>query len=358
MRMAIPLLRDALTTPSSKTILETLEMTAKRGEGIVKQVLSFVRGMEGERSALKMKHLVNEISRFLRETVNPSIKIMTRCPADLWQVKGDATQLSQVLMNLSVNARDAMPDGGTLRVELQNLMLDEDGAARHLDAKPGPHVVLTVSDTGSGIAPENLSRIFDPFFTTKEVGKGTGLGLSTVTSIVKSHGGFIDLQSEVGRGTQFKVFLPATDVELSEQEFESQEVPSGHGETILVVEDEDSVSSLITTILTSRNYKVLRAADGTEGLALYMKHRDEVRLALVDMLMPVLDGASTVRALRKLQPDLKIVAMSGLLMEKTSDEIASLVKSVPFLSKPFDPEALLRILAAVLAAEETLVEAA
>ncbi len=358
MRMAIPLLRDALTTPSSKTILETLEMTAKRGEGIVKQVLSFVRGMEGERSALKLKHLVNETSRFLRETVNPSIKIMTRCPADLWQVKGDATQLSQVLMNLSVNARDAMPEGGTLRVELQNLTLSPEMSARHLDAKPGPYVLLTVADTGMGIPAENLSRIFDPFFTTKDPGKGTGLGLATVATIVKSHGGFIDLQSEIGRGTQFKVYLPATEVEQAEVEAAAQEIPSGHGETILVVEDEESVSGLIQTILLGKNYNVLSAADGTEALAVYMANREQIQLVLVDMLMPVLDGAATIRALRKINSDLKIVAMSGLLLEKASDENTTLLKSLPFLSKPFDPEALLRIMASVLATEESLVEAA
>ncbi|MFH0990135.1 MAG: response regulator [bacterium] len=340
--MAIPFLKEKLTEKSDLDILATLQSSAKRGEGIVKQVLSFVRGVEGDRAILQTKHLVVELGSFLKETLSPSIRIQTKHNKDLWPVLGDATQLYQVLMNLAVNARDAMPEGGTLKVEAQNLPLDQDAASLYIDAHPGRYIQLTVSDSGAGIPADIMNRIFDPFFTTKDPGKGTGLGLFTVLTIVKSHGGFVDVQSNPGSGTQFKIYIPACEsAELSQLE-EGIDIPSGEGQLVLVVDDEVSISDLIEMTLKSRNYRVLTAKDGTEALALYMQHRGEIDVVLMDLLMPYMDGSSTVRAMQKIDPSVKIIAMSGLLIDRQRSSDALISDSIPFMQKPFSMEKLLK----------------
>jgi len=346
--MAIPIFKEKLHEEGDLDILRTLELSARRGEGIVKQVLSFVRGVEGDRAILQIKHLVVECANFLRETLPPSIRIQTKLTKDLWPVLGDATQLYQVLMNLSLNARDAMPEGGTLRVEVQNIMLDEQAASVHIDAKPGHHLLMTVSDTGHGIRSDLMNRIFDPFFTTKETGKGTGLGLFTVLTIVKSHGGFLDVQSEEGRGTQFKVYLPATEPSELQDVQKGQEIPKGNGEFVLVVDDEETISDLIEVTLKSKNYRVLTAKDGTEALAMYMQHRDKIDVVLMDLLMPYMDGPATVRAMKRIDPNIKIIAMSGLLFDKQKRAEVLSSDTIPFLQKPISVENLLTAVHGVL----------
>jgi CheY-like chemotaxis protein len=260
---------------------------------------------------------------------------------------GDPTQLHQVLMNLCVNARDAMPNGGTLTISAENLNVDAHYAGLNLEAKSGPYVFIQVEDSGSGIPPGMVEKIFDPFFTTKEVGKGTGLGLSTSLAIVKSHGGFLRVYSEVGKGTKFQINLPArtgasagTDAEIA------IEMPRGHGELILVVDDELSVRQITQQTLEAFGYEVIVASDGAEAMAIYAQRGAEIAVVITDMMMPVMDGPATIQMLRKINPAVRIIAASGL---SASNQISSLgVKH--FLPKPYTAETLLKVLQETLAA--------
>jgi CheY-like chemotaxis protein len=247
-------------------------------------------------------------------------------------------------MNLLVNARDAMPVGGTLTIEAKNIALDGHYAMMSPDAKPGPYIQITVSDTGTGIPQEYLDRIFDPFFTTKEQGKGTGLGLATVQGIVKSHGGYINVYSEPGRGTSFKIFLPAIAVAQKSQPSEVlSKLPGGNGQTVLVVDDEAYIREITRTMLETFGYRVLTASEGQEGLKAYVSHQNEIAVVLTDMMMPVMDGPIFIRALKKLNPQVKIIACSGLAETERAAEAEQLgVKS--FLSKPYTAEGLLKMI--------------
>jgi PAS domain S-box-containing protein len=336
--LAVPFMKEKLTDDTSKDILKTLESSAKRGEGVVRQLMSFVRGVQGERAILQLKHLLWELLNFVAETFPPMIKVKKHCPKSIWYVVGDATQLYQVLMNLSINARDAMPNGGTLAIDLSNIKLDEEEAGLHLGATPGSYVVISVKDNGIGIPPEMINRIFDPFFTTKEPGKGTGLGLSSVLSIVKSHGGFIDVHSEVGKGTEFKVFLPAQEEQVELQVEKNSKVAMGHGDTVLVIDDEKGLQDLVRATLENRNFKVLTASDGHEAILVYAKQRCKIDLVLVDMLMPKMNGVMTINALRKINPHVKIIGMSGSVFENMDYDMRMLMQEIPFLQKPFDSE--------------------
>jgi CheY-like chemotaxis protein len=257
----------------------------------------------------------------------------------------DATQLHQVLLNLCVNARDAMPEGGALLVELENSRLDEPCLSMNPEATPGPYVRLRVSDTGTGIPPEIIHKIFEPFFTTKEMGKGTGLGLSTVLGIVKSHGGFVDVRSQAGKGTTFEVYLPAT----PEEQIEADEgavalVVPGRGACILVVDDEPMIREEKKKTLEGYGYRVLLAGDGVEALALYAQHRKEVKAVMMDMAMPLLDGLSTIRALKKMNPAVKVIASSGHGSTNWRTEKLARLNELgvtTFLAKPFNADKLL-----------------
>jgi two-component system, cell cycle sensor histidine kinase and response regulator CckA len=330
----------------TQNMLKILESSARRGADLIKQILSFARGIEGTRVCLQPNHLLQEIHKIIRQTLPKSIEIDTDIPTDLWMVMGDMTQLHQVLMNLCVNARDAMPEGGILKIAAVNCAIDETFARLHLDAEVGKYVAMTVSDTGTGIPPQLMHRIFDPFFTTKDVGKGTGLGLSAVLGIVKSHGGFLDVQSEIARGTQFQIYIPACNTPSQIREDEP-ELPSGRQELILVVDDELAIAELIKTTLETYNYRVLTAKDGAEAIAIYADHRDEIASILIDMMMPVMDGLTTVSALHQLNPHLSIVAMSGLNSVEAIDR-AERFGCQHFLTKPFTASDLLQTLNASL----------
>ncbi|HEY0077366.1 MAG TPA: PAS domain S-box protein [Pyrinomonadaceae bacterium] len=350
--MAVQILQLKATDPDSAQWLEILQSNAERGADMVRQVLSFARGMEGERVAVQSKHVVKDIVKILKDTLPKSIGIKFQLPEELWIISADATQIHQVLMNLCVNARDAMPQGGELLIRAENVSLDENYARMHLEAKPGRYVLITVSDTGTGMTPEVLSRIFEPFFTTKAVGKGTGLGLSTALTIVRSHGGFMGVYSEPGKGTQFTVYLPALEMRETAARVETKraELPEGHGELILVVDDEESIRQITRGTLETFGYEVLTAGDGTEAVALYAQHRDRIRLVLTDMMMPFMDGPATIRALQKLDPQVKIIAASGLGgNEKSAEALSAGVKK--FLPKPYTAEKLLTTLAEVLNAK-------
>jgi CheY-like chemotaxis protein len=261
---------------------------------------------------------------------------------DVRPLAGDMTQLQQVLLNLAVNARDAMPDGGTLTITAQNIAVDEAFASMRPDAEPGDYVQLTVSDTGAGISSADLERIFDPFFTTKEVGEGTGLGLATSLAIVESHGGFIHVYSEPERGTSFKVFLPAAGATVPAADVPAEDLPRGSGELVLVAEDEPAVRAVTQQTLESFGYKVVTASDGAEAVAVFAQHTDRVALVLTDMMMPVMDGVAAIHAIRRLDPSVRVIASTGL-HDDTRAARAAEAGVTHFLPKPYSSATLVRI---------------
>jgi CheY-like chemotaxis protein len=339
--MCSQVLRGELGEEDRQSALALIEESAQRGAGIVKQVLTFARGVEGERVLIKPSHLIQEIVDIARKTFPKSIEITGRYPDDLWSIEGDPTQLHQVLLNLSVNARDAMPDGGSLAIWAENFVVDEHYAAMTPDARAGQFVALRVTDTGTGMPRAVIDKIFDPFFTTKEVGKGTGLGLSTTLGIVKSHSGFISVYSEQGKGTTFKLFLPATVTHEQLRQSKSSVVPiQGNGELILVVDDEPNILGVTKMILEKHHYGVLSASDGPEALAIFAQQMQSIRLVLTDISMPYMDGAALARALRKMKSDLPIIASTGQGDHAGVADFEALgVKN--FLAKPYNTQELL-----------------
>ncbi|AFY56369.1 PAS domain S-box [Rivularia sp. PCC 7116] len=330
---------------TSKEMLQMLEANTKRGANLVKQVLSFARGNEGKRTVLQVKHLLKDIEQFAKGTFPKSITIERNLPRDLWTVSADATQLHQVFMNLVVNARDSMPEGGTLSIEAENKFIDESYAKMNIEAQVGSYVLVTIADTGIGISPQIIDRIFDPFFTTKQVGEGTGLGLSTVLGIVKNHGGFIEVSSKIDSYTQFKVYLPSIEDKASVIP-ENKQFPSGNNELILVVDDEAGICEIIKTTLETYNFRVITAKDGIEALAIYVQRKKEINIVLIDIMMPLMDGETAIRTLQQINPQVKIIAMSGLLSNETLAEANGNIFQA-FLSKPFSASELLNALARV-----------
>ena len=341
MLMAASLLKENVTDPHDREMLTMVESSARRGAEIIRQLLTFSRGADGARLPVQIRHLLKEMGAIVRETFPREIKLVEENPREVWPVIADATQLHQVLVNLCVNARDAMPDGGTLTLRTENVTLSEAEARARPEAKPGVYVALTVSDTGSGMTPEIIERIFDPFFTTKEPGKGTGLGLPTVLTIVRGHHGFMTVTSAPGRGSAFKIFLPAAPGEAETEEAETNRpFPAGAGELILVVDDEAPIRASIQQALQKYNFRVLTAANGKEAITKFLNNRERVRLVLTDAMMPEMGGAALVRALRLLDPQLKFIVTSGLGSESNDGEFATLgVKEI--LPKPCGPKALL-----------------
>ncbi|MCL5096082.1 MAG: response regulator [Candidatus Omnitrophica bacterium] len=341
--VGLPMLSDQITGEPQRRLLETLQSSAARGVDIVKQVLTFGRGAEGQKSPVQLRYLIHEMAKIIRETFPRSLELKTEVADDLWTISGDVTQLHQVLMNLCLNASDAMPEGGLLSLAAHNVRLGEDFARLNPDVKPGRYVLLEVTDTGCGIPPDHLEKIFDPFFTTKGPDKGSGLGLSTVLGIVKSHDGFIQLDSRINQGAHFSIFLPAAEFPSPSAKAKSSPPPRGRGELILVVDDEKGIRAVIQKILVEYGYRILAAGDGIEAIDLYNQNRDEIRAALIDLVMPVMDGQSTIRALRKLKPNLPIIATSGRGAGFSADEATSLAVHA-FLPKPFNKEMLLLFL--------------
>ncbi len=333
-----------------RELLSMVESNCRRGAEIVKQLLAFSRGQAGERIAVQPRHLIKEMLQIMRETFPREIALDTRIDPGLHLVNADPTQLHQVLLNLCVNARDAMPRGGTLTVTAGNVLLPDNSPLLPPRMRPGLFVVIAVNDTGSGIAPEIRHRIFDPFFTTKEIGKGTGLGLPTVLGIVQSHGGFIVVDSVPGQGASFKVHLPATPVEAAATAGDASPTPplaTGAGETILVVDDEAAIRDSTRALLEANNYQVLTAAHGEEALNLFVRHRARVALVLTDLMMPVMNGPILIRTLRQLSPGVPLVATTGLGESADQRELRELgVEHV--VLKPFEPAHLLALFATLL----------
>jgi PAS domain S-box-containing protein len=342
--MSAPLLRETGGDSEIRAMLDTIELCAQRGADITRQLLTFARGTPGARVPIPVRHLLREMDQILRETFPRDIRSSVAIPAELWAVQGDATQLHQALMNLCLNSRDAMTDGGQLKVRARNVEVDAAWAGVSPGAQPGPHVCLSVADTGTGIPPELLDRIFDPFFTTKEVGKGTGLGLASVLGIVRGHGGFIRVTSEVGQGTTFELYFPASPQapQRVAQGAEGQ-LPRGRGELILVIEDETSILRTLQRTLELRGYRVLTAAQGAEGLGVFRECRREIRAVITDMMMPVMNGPAIVKALRQIDPGMPILGMTGL-PERSALKGFDGLELPCLLTKPFTSEELVRAL--------------
>jgi len=347
--MAVGLLRKQIDDARGRRILETLDTSAQRGADMIRQILTFARGAEGERVPLQPGHLIREMQKIADETFPKSIAVHADVADGLWIVSGQATPLQQVLMNLCVNARDAMPQGGTLSLAAENVSLDERAARNNPKARAGPYVLIKVADTGSGIPPEVMDRIFDPFFSTKGLGHGTGLGLSTTLSIVESHGGFIDVYTEVGRGTAFNVYLPALPAGAEQRAAAAvQTVPTGSGELVLVVDDEPSILEITRETLEDHGYRVLTAPNGRAAVATYERHRGEIKVVLTDMSMPLMDGPTAIKTLLAVDPAVRIIACSGLRSDPGAEQVKGL-KVKAFLTKPYTASTLLRTLQKVLA---------
>ena len=345
--ITLGLIDQHLTRKEDHEMIAALQRNLQRGSDLARQLLIFGRGEEGKSTPISVPSLLLEIEKTLKETFPRSIFIEVKNDPSLPLINGDITQLHQVLINLSLNARDAMPYGGTLSITAERTVLDPYYARGHPDAKPGPYIIISVKDDGIGMPMEVLDRLFEPFFTTKKPGEGTGLGLSTARSIVKGHGGFINVYSEVGKGSTFRVYLPVTETRAGTQEEpQGAELPQGRGQTILVVDDEELIRITALAALDGNGYKGLEASDGADALGVYMKHKDEISAVILDMAMPIMDGEATVRALKKIDPQLKIIGMSGLA--ETGRYKAVHVFANEFITKPFTASMLLNTLAKVL----------
>ncbi|MDJ0687114.1 MAG: CBS domain-containing protein [Xenococcaceae cyanobacterium MO_188.B32] len=337
------LLPHKITNVDKQTLrlFKIIETNAKRGTALVNQILTFSRGLESDRGSIQIRHLLAEIRQIIKETFPKTIELEMDLSSNLWTVEADATQIHQVLMNLAVNARDAMRNGGTLSIIAENFPIDANFARLHIEAHEGPYVLITFADTGVGIPPVILDRIFEPFFTTKEVGRGTGLGLSTAIGIIKSHGGFIDVYSEVERGTEFRVFLPAC--ETAEVLPTEEELPQGNRELILVVDDETQICEVTKATLETFNYRVLTANNGIDAIAVYAQHQHKIEVVLTDIMMPSMNGKTLIRTIKKINPHVKIIVFSGLISNR--EIIAELDNSIAaFINKPYTTEALLKTL--------------
>jgi two-component system, cell cycle sensor histidine kinase and response regulator CckA len=340
--MAVQFIKDNSEDAGMKACFQTLETCSRRGADIIRQVLMFARGVEGQRILINPLHLIQEMERIAKETFPRSIEVNTSTPRKPCILLGDATQVQQVIMNLCVNARDAMPRGGTLTISLKKVFLDEVGMQIHLKARIGEYVVISVNDTGTGIPPEHLEKIFDPFFTTKPLGQGTGLGLATVMGIAENHGGFVHLETQAGVGTTFNVHFPAApgEAKLAAKTPGLDETSRGNGELILVVDDEPAVRKLACAILNRQGYRTITAGEGREGMVVFGEKRAEIRLVISDVMMPQLDGPGMLRELKQIQPDVKSIIITGLGEENRIADAQAAGADV-VLQKPFTADLLL-----------------
>lgn len=345
--MAVPILRNDPSPEENENFLNTIESSAQRGADIVRQVLTFARGADGDRVLLQPIYLIEEIAKIAKETFPKTVRLRTSYSEDLRLVEGDPSQLHQMLLNLCLNARDAMPEGGSLSLTAENFDVDEQYATMTPGLKAGPHVLISVIDTGTGIPQNIVDRIFDPFFTTKEPGKGTGLGLSSALGIVKSHGGVISVYS-AANGTTFRVLLPSTAGVFQADETKAQmDVPTGHGETILIVDDESAIREVAKVVLSKSGYKVLAADDGPSALALFVRQSKEIDVVLVDVIMPIMSGLVLARTLRKMDVKAKVIVSSARDSDYNPGELTD-IGVQGCLNKPYSRETLLRAIDHVL----------
>lgn len=355
MVMSAPMLRKWVTDKAGLQMIELLEKSAERGSGLVRQILTFAQGASSEQRTVHMKTVIRDIAALIAGSFPKTIRFEQNIPADLWPVKASPIQIHQVLLNLCVNARDAMPQGGTLLVCAENCRLDV--AASHMieGGFAGSFVVLHVQDTGPGIPKDVLERMWEPFFTTKSSDKGTGLGLSTVRGIVKSHGGFIEVRTRPGEGTAFRVYLTAEESAVPEVPVAVAPAPQKPGDLILIVEDSADIRDMTAAMLMRQGYRVLLAADGAEAVNLFTQRGHEIKVVVTDLRMPNLDGAALARVLYRINPAVRMLVVSGVPPGGTPsttpwpDNFAA-----DFLAKPFRPEALLKKVRELIQSQTTV----
>ena len=342
--MASSMLQRELAGQIHGEYMQIIGDSARRAADIVEQLMSFSRGMGAKQSTFAPQSLIGEVEKFIRMTFPTSISISTRYGKDLYNLTGDQARLHQVLLNLCINARHAMPNSGELKIAAENCEIGQDDELLPAGVTPGRYIKLIIRDSGFGIAPDIIDKIFDPFFTTKAIGKGTGLGLSTAIGIVRSHEGFIKVTSELGRGTTFAIFLPGTEKPVDDGVCKhSSSSPQGNGELILVADDEAHILTLAETILKENGYAVMTASNGYEALSTYGSQRRKIDLILTDITMPVMNGVELTRLLKKENPKAKIIVSSGKI--DRSDEYA--LRSVGVnerLWKPYGADQLLQVI--------------
>lgn len=339
--MSTELIEDFVIDDMGIKRLDVIKRSSNRAKQLIQQLLSFAKGQNDQKIPVNLRRIILEIVSFISETFSRSIKIQHDIDPKLHYVLADPTQLHQAILNLCVNAHEAMPNGGVLQIIGKEIELDSNSTLKHIDAKPGNYVLIQIQDTGTGISREHLQSIFEPFFTTKDQSKGTGLGLTMVYNITKNHEGFLDVQSKLGEGSTFNLYLPVFQTESQQNEpIETKNISKGNGKVILVVDDERDIREITSQILNKNDYIPICAPDGIQALNLYREHQDIIDGALVDLMMPVMDGFETIAELRKLNKDLKIMAVSGLIDSKTFAEKSS-VKVNALLNKTYSSDMLL-----------------
>ena len=347
--MAITLLKMKVTDEGGARLLTLLEQNAERGAQLVRHVLAFGRGADGNRVVVQPLLIAREVEQIVKDTFPKNVRFELRGDKHPWTLTGDPNQIHQVLLNLCVNARDAMPGGGKITLRIKNEMIDGTFASMNRGAQPGPYVEISVADTGEGMPADVRDRIFEPFFTTKDVGKGTGLGLSTSLGIIQGHGGFIGVSSNPGKGSTFRVYLPANPASAaaaSESE-KASGLPRGHNELVLVVDDEEPILEVAKSTLEGFGYRVVVATNGAAAVSIYAMQRDSIAVVLTDMAMPIMDGPAMVVALKAINPDIKIIGSSGLSGQSaiTATRVSGVIEFVP---KPYSAETLLNAIARVI----------
>lgn len=363
--IAVEMLKEELPRADRIELAETLEHNCRRGAEIIRQVLTFARGVDGERVLVQLRHLVKEMVRIAAETFPRNVVLQADVPRDLWPTLGDATQLHQVLLNLCVNARDALMGGGRIEISGANVTLARERTFMEQTVPPGRYTYLCVADTGPGIPLNVAERVFEPFFTTKPDGEGTGLGLSSALGIVRSHHGLLELDPRPGKGARFHLYLPAAESPAAGGEPAVEPPgPTGRGETVLLVDDEPGIITVAGSLLRQSGYEVLTAGNGVEAVSRFVEQRGRIALVLTDVMMPLMDGVALARALRSIDPEVKIIGTSGFVGDANNrvkmDDLRRLGVT-KIIKKPFQRRELLTVLAAILrakAAETRLPETA
>lgn len=338
--LSVESLQKTVRDEKARRMLQIIKTSAERGSGLVNQILTFSRGAHGEYITVQPQYIIREISQIIRATFPKSIKLELDIPKDVWHICGNPTQIHQAVLNICVNARDAMPVGGTLRIEVQNRTIKPKEIPGLPELEAGPYVCITISDTGSGIPNAIRDKLFSPFFTTKKEGEGTGLGLATVDYIMRSHNGAVTVSSEEGHGSTFTLYFPATLTQQAEQKPNETVPPMGKGERLLVIDDEAAVCEMLSEILRSYNYEVIIARDGAEGIAKYVEYKDSIDLVLTDSNMPYIGGEELIRTLAEVNPSVKIFITTA--SEGIQERLKHLQPPiVGFLTKPYTSHSLL-----------------
>lgn len=337
-------IQNKLTDKTSKMMVDIIRDSVLRGSEIVKQILIFSRVEEGELTEINLINMINELNNVIKRTFPKNIRIELKIPKTIWKIKGNETQLQQVLLNICLNARDAMINGGTITFEALNSVIDNNFSLRN-SINAGKYVEIIISDTGTGIPENIIDKIFNPFFTTKEPGQGTGLGLSTSLSIIKKHNGLINVFSIPGKGTSFKIHLPvSSSLTLAEPGKSYSDIPKGEGELIQLIDDEKKILFTVREILEGYGYSVITSPDGSDAVQDYRENKDKIKVVIIDINMPVMNGNIALSEFHKINPDLPVIISTGLFV----DSKETYVNNIIYLSKPYTAEKLLETIAQAL----------